>query len=83
MISWSVEFSGWCVHGKLTCPICGKDIDCFRLDFGKKICYFDCHIDVFFLQTTPLGSKEMLSERLLLCKRNLRGVEPVRRLLRN
>jgi hypothetical protein len=27
----------------LTCPICGKDIDCFRLDFRKKICYFDCH----------------------------------------
>jgi hypothetical protein len=47
---WSIHyflvygiFSGWCVHGNLTCPICGKDIDCFRLDFGKKICYFDCH----------------------------------------
>jgi hypothetical protein len=39
-------------------------------------------IDVF-LQTTPLHYKEMFSERILLWKRNLRGVEPVRRLLRN
>jgi hypothetical protein len=36
-------FSGWCIHENLTCPICGKDIDCFCLDFGKKICYFDGH----------------------------------------
>jgi hypothetical protein len=36
-------FSGWCVHGNLTCPICGKDTYYFRLEFGKKICYFDCH----------------------------------------
>jgi hypothetical protein len=28
-------------------------------------------IDVFFLQTTPLGYKEMLSERILLWKRDL------------
>jgi hypothetical protein len=35
--------SRWCIHGNLTCPICGKDTDCFRLDFRKKICYFDCH----------------------------------------
>jgi hypothetical protein len=47
---WSIHdfltysiFSGLCVHENLTCPICGKDTDCFRLDFGQKICYFDCH----------------------------------------
>jgi hypothetical protein len=47
---WSVHdfmargiFSGWSVHGKLTCPICGKETDCFQLKFGGKICYFDCH----------------------------------------
>jgi hypothetical protein len=34
----------WSVHGRLTCLICGKDIDCFRLSVGGKICYFDCHI---------------------------------------
>jgi hypothetical protein len=36
-------FSGWNVHGRLTCPYCGKDIDCFCLSAGGKICYFDCH----------------------------------------
>jgi hypothetical protein len=47
---WSIQdfcahgiFFGWCVHGNLTCPICTKDTDCFRLEFGKKIYYFDCH----------------------------------------
>ncbi|KAL5647873.1 hypothetical protein ACJX0J_042228, partial [Zea mays] len=47
---WSIHdfmaygiFAGWSCHGKLTCPICGKDTDCFRLEFGGKICYFDCH----------------------------------------
>jgi hypothetical protein len=37
---WSIHdflvygiFTGWCVHGKLTCPICGKDTDYFRLEF--------------------------------------------------
>jgi hypothetical protein len=30
-------------HGNLTCPTCGKDTNCFRLEFGKRICYFDCH----------------------------------------
>ena len=36
-------FAGWSCHGTLTCPICGKNTDCFRLEFGGKICYFDCH----------------------------------------
>jgi hypothetical protein len=36
-------FAGWSCHGLLTCLICGKDTDCFRLEFGGKICYFDCH----------------------------------------
>jgi hypothetical protein len=47
---WSIHdfmayslFAGWSCHGTLTCPICGKDTDCFRLEFGGKICYFDCH----------------------------------------
>jgi hypothetical protein len=31
------------VHGRLTCPYCAKDTDCFRLSAGGKICYFDCH----------------------------------------
>jgi hypothetical protein len=36
-------FSGWSCNGLLTCPICIKDTSCFRLKFGGKICYFDCH----------------------------------------
>jgi hypothetical protein len=36
-------FAGWCVHENFTCPICGKDTDCFHLEFKKKVCYFDCH----------------------------------------
>jgi hypothetical protein len=31
----------WSCHGILTCPICGKDTDCFPLEFGGKISYFD------------------------------------------
>jgi hypothetical protein len=47
---WSVHdylaygiFAGWSVHGTLSCPICNADTRCFRLEFGGKICYFDCH----------------------------------------
>ena len=47
---WSIHdfmaygiFAGWSCHGILTCPICVEDTLCFRLKFGGKICYFDCH----------------------------------------
>jgi hypothetical protein len=47
---WSIHdflaygiFAGWSVHGTLACPICGAETRCFRLEFGGKICYFDCH----------------------------------------
>jgi hypothetical protein len=36
-------FVGWSVHGELTCPICGSDVDCFCLMHRGKISYFDCH----------------------------------------
>jgi hypothetical protein len=56
---WSIRdfvayslFAGWICHGILTCPICGKDTDCFRLEFGSKICYFNCH-RCFLPQTHP------------------------------
>jgi hypothetical protein len=29
-------FSGWSVHGRLTCPICGSDTDCFHLTKTAK-----------------------------------------------
>jgi hypothetical protein len=31
------------MHGRLTCPYCAKDTDCFCLSASGKICYFDCH----------------------------------------
>jgi hypothetical protein len=47
---WSIHdfmtydiFAGWSIHGRLTCPICRSDTDCFRLTAGGKIIYFDCH----------------------------------------
>jgi hypothetical protein len=32
-------FTGWSTHGRLTCPYCGSDTDCFRLAHGGKITY--------------------------------------------
>jgi hypothetical protein len=50
---WSIHdfmaygiFARWSCHGILTCPICVEDTLCFRLKFGGKICYFDCHRNV-------------------------------------
>jgi hypothetical protein len=47
---WSIHdfmtysiFAGWSVHGKLTCPICCANTDCFHLTASGKISYFDCH----------------------------------------
>jgi hypothetical protein len=31
------NFFRWSVHGRLTCPICAKGIDCFCLSAGGKI----------------------------------------------
>jgi hypothetical protein len=36
-------FLGWSCNGLLTCPIYMKETSCFRLKFGGKISYFDCH----------------------------------------
>jgi hypothetical protein len=35
-------FTGRSVDGRLTCLICGSDTDCFHLNTGGKITYFDC-----------------------------------------
>jgi hypothetical protein len=37
------KFVGWCVHGRLNCPICMDDSDAYRLEHGKKVIFFDCH----------------------------------------
>jgi hypothetical protein len=81
---WSIHdflaygiFSGWCIHGNLTCPICARIQIVFVLNSGRRYVILIV-IDVFFLQTTLLGCKVMLSERILLWKRDLCGNEPVR-----
>jgi hypothetical protein len=47
---WSVPdfmaygiFTGWSTHGRLTCPYCGSDTNCFYLAHSGRITYFDCH----------------------------------------
>jgi hypothetical protein len=47
---WSIHdfmvygiFARWSIHGRLTCPMCRSDTDCFCLTAGGKISYFDCH----------------------------------------
>jgi hypothetical protein len=47
---WSIQdylaygkFAGWCVHGRLNCPICMDDTDASRLQHDKKVSFFDCH----------------------------------------
>jgi hypothetical protein len=57
-------FASWCVAGTLTCPICKKDTDCFRLTHGGKISYLTV-TDVFYLQIIPSECRRMLSGRIL------------------
>jgi hypothetical protein len=47
---WSVHdfpaygmFAGWSPHGKLACPVCLSDCQAFRLRYGHKSSWFDCH----------------------------------------
>jgi hypothetical protein len=46
---WSIHdfmaygiFARWNIHDRLTCSICGSDIDYFCLTTSGKISYFDC-----------------------------------------
>ncbi|WVZ76293.1 hypothetical protein U9M48_024280 [Paspalum notatum var. saurae] len=36
-------WAGWCVHGRMCCPICMADTDAFILKYGGKVSFFDCH----------------------------------------
>jgi hypothetical protein len=47
-------FIGWSTHGRLTCPYCGSDTDCFRLAHGGKIT--SIVIDAGCPGNTPLGA---------------------------
>ncbi|XP_020550342.1 uncharacterized protein LOC110012142 [Sesamum indicum] len=35
--------SGWSTHGLLACPYCMERTKSFRLRYGRKACWFDCH----------------------------------------
>ena len=35
--------SGWSTHGRLSCPYCMENTKAFRLQYGRKPCFFDCH----------------------------------------
>ncbi|XP_047340380.1 uncharacterized protein LOC124943970 [Impatiens glandulifera] len=50
MLLWTISdfpaygmLSGWSTHGIDGCPICMKKSKSFRLKYGRKACYFDCH----------------------------------------
>jgi hypothetical protein len=37
------KFVGWCVHGRLNCPVCMDKSYASRLQHGRKVSFFDCH----------------------------------------
>jgi hypothetical protein len=49
------KFGGWCVHGRLNCPICTDDTDAFRLQHGKKVSLSLIVIEDSFHQITRSG----------------------------
>jgi hypothetical protein len=59
---WSVHdfmayaiFTGWSTHGRLTCPYCGSDTDCFRLLMVERS-LTSIVIDAGCPGKTPLGA---------------------------
>jgi hypothetical protein len=44
------KFTGWCVHGRLNCPICMDDTNAFRLQHDKKVSFFDKNDTQLFLK---------------------------------
>jgi hypothetical protein len=54
------KFVGWCVHGRLNCPICMDDSDAYRLQHNKKVTFFDCHQRFFPLSHHDRGDKSHL-----------------------
>jgi hypothetical protein len=57
------KFVGWCVHGRLNCPMCMDDSDAFRLHHGRKVSFFDCHRRFLPLSNEFRGEKESFQKR--------------------
>jgi hypothetical protein len=70
----------------LTCPICGKDTDCFHLEFGMKICYFDSHRcflppdHTFRLQSNAFRKDNIVKKRPLRCRTSQKIIEKLNNL---
>jgi hypothetical protein len=52
------KFVGWCVHGRLNCPVCMDKSDAFRLQHGRKVSFFDYHQIFLPLSHEFRGDKE-------------------------
>jgi hypothetical protein len=52
------KFVGWCVHGRLNCPVYMDDSDAFRLEHGKKVTFIDCHQRLLPLSHEFRGDKQ-------------------------
>jgi hypothetical protein len=56
------KFAGWCVHGRLNCPVCMDESDAFRLQHGRKFSFFDCHQRFLPLTQEFRGDKELFQK---------------------
>jgi hypothetical protein len=52
------KFIGWCVHGRLNCPVCMDESNAFRLQHGMKVNFFDCQQRFLHLSHEFMGDKE-------------------------
>jgi hypothetical protein len=65
---------------------CGKDIDCFRLEFRKKICYFGCHRcflppdHTFRLQSNAFRKDAIVEKGPLRCRTGQEIIEELNHL---
>jgi hypothetical protein len=52
------KFVGWCVHGRLNCPVCMDESNALRLQHDRKVSFFDCHRRFLHLSHEFRGDKE-------------------------
>jgi hypothetical protein len=69
------KFVGWCVHGRLNCPVFMDDSDAFKLQHGRKVSFFDCHRRFLSLSHEFRGDKESFQKG-----KNVRKEPPKRKL---
>jgi hypothetical protein len=56
------KFVGWCVYGRLNCPVCMDDSDAFKLQHGRKVSFFDYHQRFLPLSHKFRGDKELFQK---------------------